>query len=73
MKSCELWSRLLEGGLYGGSYKGTTIGVIKGDTMSLDYSSCYLPDYTGVTWGFLGVYAGIWVALIYWAQPQTIS
>ena len=64
MKSCELWSKILEGRYYRGSDNGTTIGGIKGDTMSLDYSSCYLPDYIGVRWGFLGVYAGIWVALL---------
>ena len=27
-------------GVYIGDYIGTTIGVIKGDTRSLDYSSC---------------------------------
>ena len=31
----ELWSKLLKGG-YIGDYIGTTIGVIKGDTRSLD-------------------------------------
>ena len=34
----ELKSKLLKGG-YMGDYIGTTIGVIKGDTRSLDYSS----------------------------------
>ena len=34
----------LKGAIYGNIY-GTTIGVIKGDTRSLDYSSYYLNIY----------------------------
>ena len=34
-----LGSKLLKGGLYRGLYRGITIGGIKGDTRSLDYSS----------------------------------
>ena len=37
--SHELQSKLFKGGLYRGLYMGTTIGDIKGDTRSLDYSS----------------------------------
>ena len=35
----EPLSKLLEGGLYRGEYIGGTVGDIKGDTRSLDYSS----------------------------------
>ena len=36
MSSHELWSKLLKGG-FG---RGVTVGFIKGDTRSLDCSSC---------------------------------
>ena len=35
----ELQSKLLKGGLYRGLYRGTTIGIIKGHTRSLDSGS----------------------------------
>ena len=50
--SCELWSKLLKGGLKKGMIEGTAIGVIKGDTRSLEYSSCRGLGF-GV-WGGLG-------------------
>ena len=36
---CELESTLLKGGYVGGIISGSIIGVIKGDTRSLDYST----------------------------------
>ena len=39
-KPAELYSKLLKGWLYRGIYiYGTIIGLIKGDTRNLDYSS----------------------------------
>ena len=37
----------LKGVIYRGLYMGITIGVIKGDTRSLDYSSCGVSENQG--------------------------
>ena len=39
LKVWGLGFKLLEGGLYGGLDMGSIIGLIKGDTRNLDYSS----------------------------------
>ena len=42
-----------------GIIQGTTIGVIKGDTRSLDYSLWGQFQVTGCR-GYVGIYRGIW-------------
>ena len=48
-------SNLLERVLYKGLYKGTTVGVVKGDSRNSDYgSSCMFQQH--VKWPFMGFY-----------------